>query len=167
MSPPLHRTHDLAAFATSDEEDMIWWSPLWALFDEESWQSSYWPWSCQSDRVISLFWKQATRSFLTGSSHQRSLKSELGIVSPAEGLLLLKICQMKLVLRVCVKNIQGWAHFQPLLLKCSHCEVSQLKRVGWKRFRERVENSQICLCWGSHHVTGQRLSRPYRHQVVT
>ena len=29
MSPPLYRTRDLAAFATSDEEDMIWWSPLW------------------------------------------------------------------------------------------------------------------------------------------
>ena len=89
-----------------DEEDMIWWSPLWALFDEESWQSSYWPWSCQSDRVISLFWKQATRSFLTGSSHQRSLKSELGIVNPAEGLLL-KIGQMKLVLGCAWKISKG------------------------------------------------------------
>ena len=148
-----------------DEEDMIWWSPLWALFDEESWQSSYWPWSCQSDRVISLFWKQATRSFLTGSSHQRSLKSELGIVNQKQ-----KESSSSKSVRWswfwgCAWKISKGEHI--FSLSCWSAATVRSPSPGWKRFRERVENSQICLCWGSHHVTGQRLSRPYRHQVVT
>ena len=65
------------------------------VFDEESWQSTNWPWSCLSDRVMTLFWATLT-SLLTGS-HQRSSKSSQawnlsririlsGGISPAQNL---------------------------------------------------------------------------------
>ena len=140
------------------------------VFDEDSWQSTNWPWSCLSDRVMTLFWATLT-SLLTGS-HQRSSKSSQawnlsririlsGGISPAQNL----TWWDQRVFWECASKI--WKHFQTPWLKFTQWKVSQCNRVESKRFRVRVENSQICLCWGSHHVTGQRLSRPYRHQVVT
>ena len=162
MSPPLYRAHDLAGFTNWwGRHDMmiptlsfVWWGivtiELLTLVLPE-WPR-YKPFLEAGNQIFSngvvaseKFEKWAGNCEPSRRTHPQNRSDEAGF-------------------RVCVKNIQGWAHFQPLLLKCSHCEVSQLKRVGWKRFRERVENSQICLCWGSHHVTGQRLSRPYRHQ---
>ena len=133
-----------------------WWSAsatFWssgelALFDEESWQSSNWPWSCLSDRVMSLFWA-TLRSLLTGS-HQKGSKSSQarnlsririlsGEISPAQNP---NRVRSKRLLRMCMENLKAW-------LKCSQRKVSQCNGVESKRFRVRVENSQICLCGGS------------------
>ena len=100
-----------------------WWSAsatFWssgelALFDEESWQSSNWPWSCLSDRVMSLFWA-TLRSLLTGS-HQKGSKSSQarnlsririlsGEISPAQNP---NRVRSKRLLRMCMENLKAFS----------------------------------------------------------
>ena len=85
------------------------------VFDEESWQSTNWPWSCLSDRVMTLFWATLT-SLLTGS-HQRSSKSSQawnlsririlsGGISPAQNL---NWWDQRVFLRI--KNLKAFSVF--------------------------------------------------------
>ena len=139
------------------ESTIFWSSAKLALFDEESWQSSNWPWSCLSDRVMSLFWA-TLRSLLTGS-HQKSSQSSqawnlsrMHILSPSVMSGGISLAQNptwsdQRDFSECAWKIS--THFQPPCLKCSQWKVSQCNRVESKRFRVRVENSQICLCGGS------------------
>ena len=132
---------------------LIFWSSLeLALFDEESWQSSRWPWVYLSDRVMGLFW--ATRRSLLTGSHQKSLNSRQALKVSKRHLSGFKLRNHSFQNPRGFQNVRG--KFQSMTafsagfwLMCNHWKLPQSNGVESKRFRVRVENSQICLCEAS------------------